>query len=53
MAQFIIYSSETVLYQTRIEAESEDEALAMFSIDEVRDEVDRTGFSTDDIQEIS
>lgn len=52
MPKFIIYSSETVLYETIIEAPTESEALARFDIDPETDTVDRVGWQTDDIQEV-
>lgn len=52
MAKFIVYSSETVLYETVIEASTEAEALLMYSLEEVGDEVDRVGFQTDDVREV-
>lgn len=52
MPKFIVYSSETVLYETEVEGANEAEALLRFSLEEVGDEVDRVGFQTDDITEV-
>tara|TARA_R110002153_G_scaffold87801_4_gene216779 strand:- start:13951 stop:14127 length:177 start_codon:yes stop_codon:yes gene_type:complete len=52
MAKFIVYSSETVLYETIIEAPTEAEAFLRFSLEEVGDEVDRVGFQTDGVREV-
>lgn len=53
MKTFKIYSSETVLYETIVEAESEDEAYSKADLNELTNEVDRIGFQTDDIKEIT
>ena len=52
MKKFKIYSSETVLYETTVEADNIDEAYNKVDLNELSDEVDRVGFQTDDIQEI-
>lgn len=52
MKKFKIYSSETVLYETIVEAESEDEAYSKVELNELSDEVDRVGYQTDDIKEV-
>lgn len=52
MRKFRIYSSELVLYETVVEAESEAEAWDKVIHDSDTDEVDRTGFQTDNIEEI-
>jgi hypothetical protein len=52
MKKFKIYSSETVLYETIVEAESEDEAYSKVELNELTDEVDRVGYQTDDIKEV-
>lgn len=52
MKKFKIYSSETVLYETIVEAESEDEAYSKVYLNELTDEVDRVGYQTDDIKEV-
>ena len=51
MPKFIVYSSETILYETIIDAPTESEALAIFDV-QPEDEVDRVGWQTDDIQEV-
>ena len=51
MPKFIVYSSETILYETIIEAPTEAEALLKFDI-QPEDEVDRIGWQTDDIREV-
>jgi|TARA_R110000823_G_scaffold5650_3_gene22299 hypothetical protein len=53
MKIFKIYSSETVLYETIVEAESEEEACSKVDLNVLCVEVDRTGFQTDDIKEIT
>ena len=52
MKKFKIYSSETVLYETIVEAKNEDEAYSKLHLDELTDEVDRVGYQTDDIKEV-
>ena len=51
--KFKIYSSETVLYETIVEGISEDEAYSKVYLNELTDEVDRVGYQTDDIKEIT
>ena len=54
MKKYKIYSSELVLYETIVEASSEEEAwekVASTAFDSDKDEVDRTGFQTDNIEE--
>ena len=54
MKKYKIFSSELVLYETIIEAASENEAwekVASTDIDSNADEVDRVGFQTDNIEE--
>ena len=53
MKKFKIYSSETVLYETIVEAESKDEACSKMDLNYFNDEVKRTGWQTDDIKEIT
>jgi|TARA_R100001369_G_scaffold47515_1_gene73977 uncharacterized protein Smg (DUF494 family) len=53
MKTFKIYSSETVLYETIVEAESEDDVDYKLDFNELTNEVDRIGFQTDDIKEIT
>tara|TARA_X000000368_G_C22932168_1_gene668166 strand:+ start:533 stop:715 length:183 start_codon:yes stop_codon:yes gene_type:complete len=53
MKKFKIYSSEVVLYETIVEAESEDEACSKMDLNYFNDEVKRTGWQTDDIKEIT
>jgi hypothetical protein len=52
MPKFIVYSSETVLYETEVEGATEAEALLKFSLEEIGDEVDRVGYQTDDVREV-
>mgnify|MGYP000388967384 CR=1 FL=1 len=52
MKRFKIFSSETILYETEIEARTEADAWLKFELNEGHDEVDRLGFQTDDIKEI-
>lgn len=52
MKKFKVYSSELVLYESIVEASSEAEALMSFELEEVGDEVDRTGFQTDNVEEL-
>jgi len=52
MPKFIVYSSETVLYETEVEGANEAEALLKFSLEEIGDEVDRVGYQTDDVREV-
>ena len=52
MPKFIVYSSETVLYETEVEGANEGEALLRFSLEEIGDEVDRVGFQTEGIREV-
>lgn len=51
MKKFKIYSSELVLYETIVEAASEDEAWDKVVYDSDADEVGRVGFQTDNIEE--
>ena len=53
LKKFKIYSSELVLYETIVTAESEDEAFNNFCCGDLEDEVDRKEFQTDDIKEIT
>tara|TARA_B110000285_G_scaffold142557_1_gene159331 strand:+ start:41 stop:205 length:165 start_codon:yes stop_codon:yes gene_type:complete len=53
MKTFKIYSSETVLYETIVEAKNEDEAYSKLHLDELTDEVDRIYWQTDNIEEIT
>ena len=52
MPKYIVYSSETVLYETEVEGATEAEALLRFNLEEIGDEVDRVGFQTDDVREV-
>jgi len=52
MPKYIVYSSETILYQTEVEGANETEALLRFSLEEIGDEVDRVGYQTDDVREV-
>ena len=52
MPKFIVYSSETILYETEVEGATEAEALLKFSLEEIGDEVDRVGYQTDDVREV-
>jgi|TARA_R110000772_G_scaffold119135_3_gene225096 hypothetical protein len=52
MKTFKIYSSETVLYETIVEAKNEDEAYSKLHLDELTDEVDRIYWQTDNIEEV-
>jgi hypothetical protein len=52
MPKYMVYSSETVLYETEVEGATEAEALLKFSLEEIGDEVDRVGFQTDDVREV-
>lgn len=50
--KYKIYSSELVLYETIIEGKSEADAWIKFELN-TKDEVDRTGFQTDNIIEVT
>ena len=52
MPKYMVYSSETVLYETEVEGATEAEALLGFNLEEIGDEVDRVGFQTDDVREV-
>ncbi len=53
MKKFKIYSNEIVFYETIVEAESEDEAYSKVDLNNLNDEVKRTGRKTDGNKEIT